>query len=40
MGYKSFADFAIHPNLAAKVDVVMSFLLDLSKIVRPKADEV
>ncbi|XP_020095925.1 probable mitochondrial intermediate peptidase, mitochondrial isoform X1 [Ananas comosus] len=39
MGYKSFADFAIHPNLAAKVDVVMSFLLDLSKIVRPKADE-
>ncbi|KAL6873710.1 hypothetical protein ACP4OV_013792 [Aristida adscensionis] len=39
MGHKSYADFAIRPNLAASADVVMSFLGDLSNIVRHKADE-
>nr|DAD33704.1 TPA_asm: hypothetical protein HUJ06_012555 [Nelumbo nucifera] len=39
MGYKSYAEFAVHPNMASSPDVVMSFLLDLSTIVRPKADE-
>ncbi|RLM55849.1 putative mitochondrial intermediate peptidase, mitochondrial [Panicum miliaceum] len=39
MGCKSYADFAIRPNMAASADVVMSFLGDLSNIVRHKADE-
>ncbi|XP_058113135.1 mitochondrial intermediate peptidase, mitochondrial-like isoform X2 [Magnolia sinica] len=39
MGYKSYAQFAVHPNIASSRDVVMPFLLDLSKIVTHKADE-
>uniref|UniRef100_A0A0D9WTE8 Peptidase M3A/M3B catalytic domain-containing protein n=1 Tax=Leersia perrieri TaxID=77586 RepID=A0A0D9WTE8_9ORYZ len=39
MGCKSYSDFAIRPNMAASVDVVMSFLNDLSDTVRQKADE-
>jgi len=39
MGCKSYAEFAIRPNMAASADVVMSFLGDLSNIVRHKADE-
>ncbi|KAF8379289.1 hypothetical protein HHK36_028722 [Tetracentron sinense] len=39
MGYKSYAEFAVHPNMASSPEVVMSFLLDMSKIVRPRADE-
>ncbi|KAF0904534.1 hypothetical protein E2562_035431 [Oryza meyeriana var. granulata] len=39
MGCKSYGDFAIRPNMAASVDVVMSFLKDLSDTVRHKADE-
>ncbi|XP_058083190.1 mitochondrial intermediate peptidase, mitochondrial-like isoform X2 [Magnolia sinica] len=40
MGYKSYAQFAVHPNIASSREVVMPFLLDLSKIVTHKADEV
>ncbi|XP_074574605.1 mitochondrial intermediate peptidase, mitochondrial-like [Curcuma longa] len=40
MEFKSYADFAIRPNMAGSPDVAMSFLLDLSKHVRCKADEV
>ncbi|WOL10832.1 hypothetical protein Cni_G19591 [Canna indica] len=39
MGCKSYAEFAIRPNMAAFPDVAMLFLLDLSKCVRCKADE-
>ncbi|KAJ1260491.1 hypothetical protein BS78_10G236400 [Paspalum vaginatum] len=39
MGCKSYADFAIRPNMAASSDVVLSFLEHLSNIVRHKADE-
>uniref|UniRef100_A0A0A9D950 Peptidase M3A/M3B catalytic domain-containing protein n=1 Tax=Arundo donax TaxID=35708 RepID=A0A0A9D950_ARUDO len=39
MGCKSYADFAVRPNMAASADVVMSFLGDLSNVVRHKADE-
>ncbi|XP_058092277.1 mitochondrial intermediate peptidase, mitochondrial-like isoform X1 [Magnolia sinica] len=39
MGYKSYAQFAVHPNIASSPEVVMPFLLDLSKIVRHKADK-
>ncbi|XP_058071413.1 mitochondrial intermediate peptidase, mitochondrial-like isoform X1 [Magnolia sinica] len=39
MGYKSYAQFAVHPNIASSRDVVMPFLLDLSKIIMHKADE-
>ncbi|KAL6004877.1 Mitochondrial intermediate peptidase [Asimina triloba] len=39
MEYKSYAEFAVHPNMASSPDVVMSFLVDLSNIVRCKADE-
>lgn len=39
MGYKSYAEFAARPNMASSADVVMSFLLELSSMVKPKADE-
>ncbi|URD98920.1 Peptidase family M3, partial [Musa troglodytarum] len=39
MGCKSYAEFAIRPNMAASPDVAMCFLLNLSKSVRCKADE-
>lgn len=40
MGYKSYAEFAVHPNMAASPDVVMPFLIDLSTMIRPKAEQV
>eukprot|EP00268_Persea_americana_P062652 TRINITY_DN8051_c0_g1_i1.p2 TRINITY_DN8051_c0_g1~~TRINITY_DN8051_c0_g1_i1.p2 ORF type:complete len:179 (+),score=27.97 TRINITY_DN8051_c0_g1_i1:212-748(+) len=39
MGYKSYAEFAVHPNMAASPDVVMPFLIDLSTMIRPKAEQ-
>ncbi|KAG5230558.1 peptidase M3 family protein [Salix suchowensis] len=39
MGYRSYAEFVVKPNLASSPEVVMSFLHEMSKIVRPKADE-
>ena len=40
MGCRSYVELAIHHNMVASVDVVMSFLNDLSDTVRHKADEV
>lgn len=40
VGYRSYAEFAVTPNLASSPAVVMSFLQELSKVVRPCADEV
>lgn len=39
MECKSYAEFATHPNMASSPDVVMSFLLEMSEVIRPKADE-
>lgn len=39
-GYRSYAEFAVTPNLASSPAVVVPFLQDLSKVVRPRADEV
>ncbi|MQM08368.1 hypothetical protein Taro_041222 [Colocasia esculenta] len=39
MGCKSYSEFAVRTNMAASPHVVMSFLLELSEIVREKADE-
>uniref|UniRef100_A0A1D1YPQ1 Mitochondrial intermediate peptidase n=1 Tax=Anthurium amnicola TaxID=1678845 RepID=A0A1D1YPQ1_9ARAE len=39
MGCKSYSELAIRTNMAASPEVVMSFLLELSEIVREKADE-
>lgn len=39
MGYKSYADYALHSNMASSPDVVSSFLVELSKMVQPKAVE-
>ncbi|XP_072985916.1 mitochondrial intermediate peptidase, mitochondrial [Typha latifolia] len=39
MQCKSYSDFAIRPNMAASVDVVTSFLIDLSKTIKDKANE-
>ncbi|XP_074291377.1 mitochondrial intermediate peptidase, mitochondrial isoform X2 [Silene latifolia] len=39
MGCKSYAEFAVRPNMAASSDVVMAFLHEMSSMVRPKADE-
>lgn len=40
MGCRSYAEFAIRPNMAASPNVVMDFLLTLSNMVRPRADAV
>ncbi|EFH40376.1 predicted protein [Arabidopsis lyrata subsp. lyrata] len=39
MGCNSYADFMVEPNLAKSPKVVTSFLQELSKTVKPKADE-
>jgi intermediate peptidase len=40
MGYRSYAEFVVKPNLASSPEVVISFLHEMSKMVRPRADEV
>ncbi|XP_022891022.1 mitochondrial intermediate peptidase, mitochondrial isoform X2 [Olea europaea var. sylvestris] len=40
VGYKSYAEFALKDNMASSPEVVLPFLLDMSKMVRPKAEEV
>jgi intermediate peptidase len=40
MGCRSYAEFAVNPNMASSPTVVMSFLHEISKIVRPMAEEV
>lgn len=40
MGCRSYSEFATRTNMAASPHVVMSFLVELSAIVRKKADEV
>lgn len=40
MGCRSYAEFAIRPNMAASPDVVMDFMLTLSNMVRLRADAV
>ncbi|KAL0843971.1 hypothetical protein Bca101_017217 [Brassica carinata] len=39
MGCNSYADFMVEPNLAKSPKVVTSFLQELSKTVKPKADQ-
>ncbi|XP_031484248.1 mitochondrial intermediate peptidase, mitochondrial isoform X1 [Nymphaea colorata] len=39
MGYKSYAEFALQPTMASSPDVVMGFLLELSNIVKDRADK-
>jgi intermediate peptidase len=39
MGCNSYADIMVEPNLAKSPKVVTSFLQELSKTVKPKADE-
>ncbi|XP_062153687.1 mitochondrial intermediate peptidase, mitochondrial isoform X1 [Alnus glutinosa] len=39
MGCRSYAEFAVKPNMASSPTVVMSFLHEISKIVWPKAEE-
>lgn len=40
MGCRSYAEFAVKPNMASSPAVVMSFLHEMSEMVRPRADEV
>lgn len=40
MGYRSYAEYALHSNMASSPDVVSSFLVELSKTVQLKAAEV
>lgn len=40
VGYKSYAEYCMQLNLSSSPDVVHSFLLKMSKLVRPMADEV
>jgi len=40
IGYKSYAEYALHSNMASSPEVVSSFLIEMSKTVRPMADEV
>ncbi|KAL8160289.1 hypothetical protein V2J09_001826 [Rumex salicifolius] len=39
MGCKSYAEFTMHSNMAASPEVVMSSLIEMSELVRPKANE-
>ncbi|XP_027930316.1 mitochondrial intermediate peptidase, mitochondrial isoform X2 [Vigna unguiculata] len=39
MGCSSYAEFSIKPNMALSPKVVMSFLLEMSKMVKPKTRE-
>ncbi|KAK7259831.1 hypothetical protein RIF29_25446 [Crotalaria pallida] len=39
MGCNSYAEFAVKPNMASSPTVVMSFLLEMSNVVRAKAKE-
>ncbi|KAH9678299.1 mitochondrial intermediate peptidase [Citrus sinensis] len=39
MGYRSYAEFIVMPNMASSPEVVKSFLLEMSKMIKPKADE-
>ncbi|KAL3834596.1 hypothetical protein ACJIZ3_009332 [Penstemon smallii] len=39
MGCNSYSEFALKENMASSPEVVMSFLHDMSKMVRPKAEE-
>ncbi|KAF2311734.1 hypothetical protein GH714_026456 [Hevea brasiliensis] len=39
MGYKSYAEFVVKQNLASSPEVVMSFLCEMSEMIRPKADQ-
>ncbi|KAB1208180.1 putative mitochondrial intermediate peptidase, mitochondrial [Morella rubra] len=39
MGSRSYAEFAVKPNMASSPAVVMSFLNEISKMIRPRADE-
>ncbi|KAL7107300.1 hypothetical protein ACP275_06G045800 [Erythranthe tilingii] len=39
LGYKSYTEFAVKENMASSPEVVLSFLHDMSEMVRPKADE-
>ncbi|XP_022941716.1 mitochondrial intermediate peptidase, mitochondrial isoform X1 [Cucurbita moschata] len=39
LGYRSYAEFAVTPNMASSPAVVVSFLQELSNLVRPSADE-
>lgn len=40
IGHSSYAEFAVHSSMASSPNVVISFLLEMSEMVRPKADEV
>jgi len=40
MGCNSYAEFSIKPNMALSPKVVMSFLLEMSKMVQTKTREV
>ncbi|GFP88278.1 probable mitochondrial intermediate peptidase mitochondrial [Phtheirospermum japonicum] len=39
MGFKSYAELTLKENMASSPEVVLSFLHDMSKMVRPKAEE-
>ncbi|XP_047332042.1 mitochondrial intermediate peptidase, mitochondrial [Impatiens glandulifera] len=39
MGHKSYAEFVISPNMASSPEVVKSFLVEMSDIVRSKAEK-
>lgn len=40
MGYRSYAEFTVRPNMSSSPEVVMCFLKELGTMVRPSADEV
>lgn len=40
LGYRNYAEFSMKPNMASSPLVVMSFLEEMSNMVRPSADEV
>ena len=40
VGYKSYAEYCMQLNLSSSPNAVFNFLLEMSEMVRPMADEV
>lgn len=40
LGHRNYAEYLVSLNMASSPQVVMSFLKEMSRMIRPSADEV